>query len=1267
MGQAHLNLASVSAILVLGIAPVSAQLDMNAVNTPFAIDFEGTVPGVSNGVFDGSGFTPAPGPGQLDSDAWNSFGWSDGLLTFGGTQVSGDFARGVTTVPVAVGGIYAMSGAGLNGTALGVQPNSTDFAPGWITLKANNTSGVAMTWYEVSYDVFYRNDEGRSSSLVMEYRVGSDPWVPIPATTVTSPAAATGTAWVQNTVSTVISGIVIPDGDDLRIRWRGEDVGGSGARDEFAIDDISLIGRDYTVVRFTSPASSVLEDAGSTSFDVEIINPSTTLATTVDVVLLSGDAARIDNYTTQNLVFPAGSSTPVTVPITVTDNAICDGDALLTFDLQNVAGGVGTPLPAAPVQHLLTVDDNESSAGLVNQGFDGLPADNWPLLSGAGSINSNTGATFVPAFQHILSGANSIQVSGSSAVLELGTVDLEGWSNITIQARISATATNASAGADGNDRVQFFVDVDGAGYPVTADLEVRGNSNARWGFSTGTGVASTTVGTPAVFFPAGGGDRTTDGYSFVEIDVPAGTSTLALRVTVDNDLLSERWNLEDIRVTGDVCGTIYYSRGNGSELDPVWSTSRTGAPGPAVFDPLATAVVQSGDVITTAGASWVVRSLRVEAGGSLDLGTTDVDLYGVQLANDGSLAVSTGTVSLLNSFTTLITGASVIELENLVLDGGGALLLNDSLRIRSSLDIINGTFDANNTVDPDRDLVFASDLNGTGRLGPLSAPGAVVGRITMQRYIPAGVTNWRLLSSSVSPVQLWQWRDDFFTAGFPGSHFPSFDQPVGSGILWPSIRSYDETDPGSSLNDGLVGPANISDPIVVGKGYAAWCGDNLVSTTEFVIDVRREPNIAVAPLALPMSWTDTGTPAVDGWNLVGNPLPSPIDFGALALGADVENEFWVFDPVAGNNVFWNETLGIGSSVMNGNVQSSQGFWLHAIGPANTVTVDEGAKTLDPNGGAPFGGLLLQNEPLLRFGMHSQLNQFSDETIFHFGAGVPANDGPDMEKFFFSHPEAPQMWSATSDGEALALNAWGDVTTAVSIPVHVKAGVSGDYTLEVMQMTQPMAGYCLELEDLSTGTMTEVVLGATYTFTLDAATPADPARFVLHVTVQPEGELTASATEVMVGEPIDFDSGTQPGTPVSWDFGDGSTSTDAAQTHSYGMPGTYPVTLTLGTAPCELVLNEVIEVGISTGLEELGDEAFSAWTEGDAIRLRWAFPTNGAYEVKVFDPRGREVKALRLAEASGQATLDLGGHPDGVYVLRLLGADLMHTVRLPLVR
>ena len=707
----------------------------------------------------------------------------------------------------------------------------------------------------------------------------------------------------------------------------------------------------------------------------------------------------------------------------------------------------------------------------------------------------------------------------------------------------------------------------------------------------------------------------------------------------------------------------WYSQASGNTSDPIWALAPSGTPVPAVFDPAANIVVQAGHTVVQDQPVVDALVFSVQAGASYDLGSGNTLNVGGNWSQDGEFITSDGGVRLTGSSLQVLDGLSTLRFHDLELDNpAGARVDADSLLLDGTLQLAQGSFDANG-----RQVVLVSDASGTARLGPVAPGASYAGALRVQRFVPAGATNWRGLSAPISTGTLAQWKQDFFTAGFPGSHAPSFDSPPGSGILWPSIRTYDESDPGPDMADGLEGPGHITDPFVVGRGYMAWCGDALLTTDEFVIDVRGTPVVAQSPLALPVGWTDTGDPAVDGWNLLGNPLPSPIDFGQIALGADVESEFWVFDPVAGTNAFWNETLGMGSSVMNGNIQSSQAFWVHATGPSVTTTVSESAKTLDPDGGAPFGGMQLDQAPYLRMGLSCGMNAFRDEVLVHFGAGAPGLDGPDMEMLEFAHQDAPRLWTASADGDRLALNAWGEVSSSAAIPVHVNTAVTGDHTLEVMQLTQPMEGYCLLLEDLETGTLTEVVPGATYTFTLDASAPADPARFLLHVSQLPEGTLTASATEVLVGEAVTFGSGTQPGALVTWDFGDGTTSTEEAPVHAYTLPGSYPVTLTVGSAPCDLVLTEVIEVGISTGLEDLEGEAFSAWTEGDAIRLRWSFAGSGVHEVKLFDPRGREVKALRLSEASGQATLELGGHPDGVYVLRLLGADRVRTVRLPVVR
>ncbi|REE27464.1 putative secreted protein (Por secretion system target) [Winogradskyella pacifica] len=94
-----------------------------------------------------------------------------------------------------------------------------------------------------------------------------------------------------------------------------------------------------TSVQFTSTSTTVLEDAGTYDLEFSIINEDLINATTFDVVLTSGDNTDIDGYTTQTVTFLGGTTTNQTVTITVTDDAIIEGDETLTFEIQNVTGG----------------------------------------------------------------------------------------------------------------------------------------------------------------------------------------------------------------------------------------------------------------------------------------------------------------------------------------------------------------------------------------------------------------------------------------------------------------------------------------------------------------------------------------------------------------------------------------------------------------------------------------------------------------------------------------------------------------------------------------------------------------------------------------------------------------------------------------------------------------------------------------------------------------------------------------------------------------
>ncbi|MBK8340737.1 MAG: PKD domain-containing protein [Flavobacteriales bacterium] len=837
---------------------------------------------------------------------------------------------------------------------------------------------------------------------------------------------------------------------------------------------------------------------------MSITNPDAINATTVDVVLTAGTAARIGGYTTQSLNFPAGSGASQNVTITLTDNGACDGDELFTFQLQNVAGG-NSAVAGTPSSFNLTLTDNEFTANqlVARQAFDGLGTDTWSITAGAGNISATPGATDVPVNQRILSATQSWQVNNGNVTLDLNTVNVSAYTNLVVRARLSSLSVGGGGnGADAGDNVRIFANINGGGFPGTADITIAGNGNAHWGYSTGTGTVTTTAGTPVSVAPASGGARTTDGYSFIVLNIPPGTTTLALRAIALNNNANEVWALEDFELRGDLCRPIYYSRSNGSELTGTWSTSRTGSPAPGVvtFDQNASGVIQTGHTVTTTGATWTTFNLDVEAGGSAVLGTTNLDHYGTSLVNNNSFTIGTGAITFRNSGAVSVSGSGTYDLYDVTANNADVTLNSNLMSVRRTLEMTNGgTFNANNSGNPNRNLVLASSATGTGRLGPVSAGPSFLGQIRMERFVPSGVTNWRLISAPTNGNALSSLEDDFVTAGYPGSEFPLFDQPVGSNILWPSIRTYDEPNAGPALIDGLTGATGDNMVMAAGQGFAAWSGTTLLGTSAFTIDLRSTPRLGLAPISLPVTYTTNGFPSTDGWNLVGNPVPSPIDF-SLVSKTNVDNFYYVFDPVAGNNASWDEGLSVSIPALslNGNIQSFQGFWVKANAAAPTMSVEEGDKVLDLNGGGLFGGSEQGPQPMFRVEISSGINAFFDETLVHFGTGAPASgDEHDLMKFTFSHPEAPQIMSRTADGSDMTLNAWGPITTATEIPVSIDVAMTGDYTLRIFDAMGLMGMSCLVLEDLFTGQSITLSEGSTYTFTADEATPAEPARFLVH--------------------------------------------------------------------------------------------------------------------------------------------------------------------------
>ncbi len=195
-----------------------------------------------------------------------------------------------------------------------------------------------------------------------------------------------------------------------------------------------------------------------------------------------------------------------------------------------------------------SASDLVAQTTLAVQGFESSGSDTWAIASGGGNISSDTGSGDAPANARIRTGSNSWQVNNSTATLELSAFNVAGFTSVKAIVRLSSTSRTSGNGADSADDVEVRINVDGGGFPATADVEVTGRSNARWDYAA-TLTASTTAGTP-VSQQAPQGGTNANNYATIEVTIPDGSSTVALQIVATNNSDNEFWNIDDIELTG---------------------------------------------------------------------------------------------------------------------------------------------------------------------------------------------------------------------------------------------------------------------------------------------------------------------------------------------------------------------------------------------------------------------------------------------------------------------------------------------------------------------------------------------------------------------------------------------------------------------------------------------------------------------------------------------------------------------------------------------
>ncbi|HKO78025.1 MAG TPA: lamin tail domain-containing protein, partial [Flavobacterium sp.] len=279
-----------------------AQLEISSGGTNYLINFDGNMAGVNTGAFQGTGFSPSPVAGQLNSNAWATTGMSEGNSVFGGTYTSGVFAKGISEGEIVDGGFYAFDvdeKVNTSNYALGFQPTQNDFTPGTITLKIKNTTGQYIEAINLAFKIWNFNDFDYSTKLSFAYSYDNITFVDVSVLNYSSPAVFVadpfkgGAKWESSLIGTVINDLAVPNNGFIYLRWTTDDLNPltTESRDEIALDDINV-----AVSTVANPAP-LIENVVYTPYP-----------TTSDAITVTADVSDV-NGTVSSVILKYGTST----------------------------------------------------------------------------------------------------------------------------------------------------------------------------------------------------------------------------------------------------------------------------------------------------------------------------------------------------------------------------------------------------------------------------------------------------------------------------------------------------------------------------------------------------------------------------------------------------------------------------------------------------------------------------------------------------------------------------------------------------------------------------------------------------------------------------------------------------------------------------------------------------------------------------------------------------------------------------------------------
>jgi hypothetical protein len=428
--------------------------------------------------------------------------------------------------------------------------------------------------------------------------------------------------------------------------------------------------------------------------------------------------------------------------------------------------------------------------------------------------------------------------------------------------------------------------------------------------------------------------------------------------------------------------------------------------------------------------------------------------------NNGTFIPGGGTI-LFAGATQSVSGTSSTLFNNLTVISGSTTNLS------TAGDSIRGVLLCNGTLNAGGNITLLSTAGQTALIDG-SGSGNVLGNVTMQRYLPSG------------------FGYKYFSSPFQAATVNEFSDEINLAAAFPTFYSYDE----NKVSAGWVNYTATSGALYPLQGYAANFGPLSPAITADMTGVVNNGNLQATLYNHNQSYTQ-------GFNLAGNPYPSPInwDAGSGWTKTNIDNALYYFSTSDTNQYTGTYSSYINSvssdGIASATIAAMQGFFIHVSNGSYPVTATLGLTNVVRvnNLSAVFlKSATMETRPVIRLTARFEEGTTADPVVFYFdeSASLAFEKNSDALKLMNTDLLVPNLYSLTSDAARLSISALPypyDHTYVV--PLGLKTEKVGWIIFHVRDMEQLPAGLHLFLVDAGAKINQDLTITPQYRFFAEA--------------------------------------------------------------------------------------------------------------------------------------------------------------------------------------